>query len=994
MFQLPRSSKSAFALIAFAAFLSSCISLTAPAYAGTTGNITGVVTDTSGKPVADVKVTAASPSQTASTTTDGRGFYTLLNLNPDTYTVSFQKAGYADVAQPGIVVYQDQTVRANQTMTPQLKTIASVTSRGPSNLVQPNQGSDVYNVSEQQISAATNPVGALSTIYNFLAVTPGVTSTIGSQPRIRGGQVTDLGYEFEGIPIQDDIVGFFTSNLSNVGLQNVEVYTGGLAGAGAVHGTGYFNSVLKSGTYPGFASLGIQASSPEANQYLSFEDGGATPDHKYSWYIAFNGVNSQNQYDYGEYTFPGVVFCCDGPGTVKERNWVGNFFYRPDPKNTFQIVATNDDGDFDFNYLLTRSPGQPTPLALSECPGAVSSWTGGQFPNAGFPSTGTFATGGTAPNGQPCPIGLYYSALGSGQGNIWHHLGGLGKIQWNHNLNDHSFFNLRVDENFNQYIFDQPMSDPNIPSLENPGDPYNWAAAIGLPGGCPNYPYTPGTPVQNPAGDPYDQCVWFDGTQSFWGNRRSNIWQAAIDYTNALSDNVTLKAGLSDQYNNNTFDYVATDNFTIVPNGTPSGGLLYPGMYEQSNYPTTEQIGYFDPEFHFGKVMVSPGITYAQRHYAFPADYGYVGDTRTVNGQPVTASDIYSGGYTAKAWDPTINGTYTFDPNNVLTFSYGDTTNFIATAYVYNNSLAQYSGFDAGHSYRDPFIPGTTFAPQQNHAAELMWEHNFGDGITMRVGPFHNSTNNYYAEYNPLLGYFNSGCSANSISTCTPCSAGTAGCVPVQSKSTLLSNNNATEETGVEFGLNRIDNAPRGTSFWLSATYDNYWDTSGDISGAYINFPLPQYLIDQGVKVRAASNPLWNVTALMDYHSNGFHFDPIFSYQGDTFFNTGVVSQPTDSNGNPTGPPYISQPEQIAHGWWTANLMAYKEFGGTRGFTVGFNVQNIFDNVTPIYPCYSGGNGCYPFNGPQSGVSNQTGLIYQNFSQTPRTFYFFAGIKM
>ncbi len=118
----------------------------------------------------------------------------------------------------------------------------------------------MYNVSSQEIAAATNPVNSLSTIYNFLAVTPGVTTPIGSQPRIRGGQVTDLGYEFEGIPIQDDIVGFFTSNLSNVGLQNVEVYTGGLAGAGAVNGTGYFNSVLKSGTYPGFSSLGLQVS--------------------------------------------------------------------------------------------------------------------------------------------------------------------------------------------------------------------------------------------------------------------------------------------------------------------------------------------------------------------------------------------------------------------------------------------------------------------------------------------------------------------------------------------------------------------------------------------------------------------------------------------------------------------------------------------------------------------------------------------------------------
>src|SRR5579872_5752340 len=971
-----------------------CMGLMIPqaAYAGTTGNITGTVTDTSGKPIADVSVTAASPSQSASATTDAHGFYSLVNLTPDTYTVSFQKSGYSTISVPGVVVYQDQTATENRTMTPELKTIASVSAKGPSNLVQPNQGSDVYNVSSQEIAAATNPVNSLSTIYNFLAVTPGVTTPIGSQPRIRGGQVTDLGYEFEGIPIQDDIVGFFTSNLSNVGLQNVEVYTGGLAGAGAVNGTGYFNSVLKSGTYPGFSSLGLQVSSPEANQYLSFEDGGATPDHRYSWYVAFNGVNSTNQYDYGEYTFPGVVFCCDGPGTVKERNWVGNFFYRPNAKNTIQVVATNDLGEFDFSYLLTRSPGEPLPLAYSPCPGAVSSWSpaagGGNFPNGtdnGF-TTGTFATGGTAANGQPCPLGLQWSPLKSGQGNFWHHYGGLGKIQWNHDFNDHSFLNFRVDDNYNEYIFDQPMSDPNIPSLENPGDPYAWNGAIGT-GGCPTYPYTAGTPVQAPGGDPFDQCAWVDGAESTWDNRRSNIWQVGADYTNAVNDHFTIKAGVSDQFNDNLLNYYATDAFLIVPNGTPTGEAVWPGIHEISDVNTTEPLAYFDPEFHVGKWMINPGITYAQRHYAFPADNGYIG--QPTNQGTVTAGDIYSGGWTAKAWDPTLNGTYTFSPKDVLSFSAGSTTNFIGSAYIYTNSAVLYSGFDAGRDPRDPFVPGTTFEPQQNFSSELMWSHDFGDGVTMRVGPYHNFTHNYYAEYTPFLGYFVGGCTSNTTTGCTPCTIGTANCTAAFSKNSILSNNNATEDTGVELGVNRVNNAPKGTSFWLSLTYDNYWDTSGDISGAYINFPLPQNIIDKGIKVRALSNPLWNFTGLVDYHSNGFHFDPIVSYQGDTFFNTGTVTYPK------VGEPYISANEQIAHGWWTANLMAYKEFGTTKQFVLGFNVQNLFDNTMDIYPCTSDGTGCSPFDGPQSGVIDTPGtLIYQNYSQTPRTFYFFAGVKM
>ncbi|HET7815301.1 MAG TPA: hypothetical protein VFL13_13125, partial [Candidatus Baltobacteraceae bacterium] len=94
------------------------------------------------------------------------------------------------------------------------------------------------------MTAATNPVGTHETIYQWLAVTPGVTGgAFPAQPRIRGGQVTDLGYEFEGVPIQDRITGFFTTNLSNVGMSNVEVYTGGLPASGSLNGTGFFNTV-------------------------------------------------------------------------------------------------------------------------------------------------------------------------------------------------------------------------------------------------------------------------------------------------------------------------------------------------------------------------------------------------------------------------------------------------------------------------------------------------------------------------------------------------------------------------------------------------------------------------------------------------------------------------------------------------------------------------------------------------------------------------------
>lgn len=922
------------------------------ARAGTTGNITGTVTDAkTGAPVADVQVTAAAPSQTATATTNARGFYSLVNLTPDTYTISFQKTGYQPISQPGVTVLQDQTNTVNQSLQTELKTIATVHAAGASNLVKSNQGSNVYTVTGEQLNAATNPGNLHETLYQYLAVTPGVTGTgFPSQPRVRGGQVTDLGYEFEGIPIQDRITGFFTSNLANIGVSNIEIYTGGLPASGSTNGTGYFNSVLKTGSYPGFTNLFVQATSPEMNHFITFERGGGSPDRKFTYYVGFDYVESQNEYGYGEHTYQNVLYQgFNGPGPVKTRDWVSNFIYRPNQNNALQFVLTNSLGEFNFNYLLKKPSGQPPALAFQPCPGAVNAPID---PNTQAPTTFTGGIGGTAPNGQPCPQGLYFTAIPNGGGNIWHHYGGLGKLQWNHNLNEHSFFNLSFAENFNQYIFDQPWGDPNNPDLQNPGGPYDWAGVLGST--CPTYPYAAGTPVQNPAGDPLDLCAWLDGfAESFWGDRRSNMWIGNFTYTNQLSQSIGLKAGISHERDNNIFNYFVTNFFN---GGTPGSPATWPDNYLHSIYPTTEDTVWASTDLRIGHFLLTPGLAYAQEHYGYP-----------------------NGGKTQHIINPTFNGTYTFDPNNVVRFSYGNTSSFVGAGYVYRESSGTYNPDKAGFS----------FDPQQNHSADLMFEHQFGNNTSLRIGPWYNKTTNYFEQFTPVT-YTNG--------------------VPSFGKP-VLSNAQAHNAFGMEFGLNHIDTRPMGISYWLSGTYDNYWTTSTSLAGSFVNSPLPQNIIDQGVFVRAQGNPLVSGTLLADFHSNRFHLDPLIYYQTQSFYNIGVISQCTTwvtsssttcsaHGGTFTSSPFIAQPEQIAGGYFKVKLTGYEELGPNRNFYLGFTVDNLTDNRNDVTPCNSGGTGCFPFNGPFSGVNTPVGnatnpvYIYQDYTQTPRLFYVFAGVKM
>ncbi len=82
----------------------------ARAEAGTLGAIGGVVTDAkSGAPIAGAHVKISSPSQVVTVTTDARGHYIAFTLQPDDYTLTAEKDGYATRTLSGYSVNADQT---------------------------------------------------------------------------------------------------------------------------------------------------------------------------------------------------------------------------------------------------------------------------------------------------------------------------------------------------------------------------------------------------------------------------------------------------------------------------------------------------------------------------------------------------------------------------------------------------------------------------------------------------------------------------------------------------------------------------------------------------------------------------------------------------------------------------------------------------------------------------------------------------------------------
>ena len=880
---------------------------------GTTGTITGTVSDAeTGARLAGVRVTAVSPTATRATVTNSAGFYSLQALLPDSYTVSFVAEGYDPASTEGVFVNQDQTAVVDRKLNKTVKSLGRVQTRALSNLLQPHTGTNAYNVNGEQLAAASGGDSLHKTLYEYTATVPGLVPIGGgfpAEPSIHGGQDTDNGYEYDGIPIAERILGFFTTNLSNTGIGNLEVYTGGLYAGAAANGTGVINSVVKSGRYPGFGTIAVGLTTPYFNHKLTLEVGGAGANGRFSYYAGFSGVNSENGYNYSENTYPNLTYGGGGvsstnAGPVMTRDVVTNFHFKPSPSNDIQFMLENSLYDQVNSYLLYRGVAGAPLLQVLPCAGAQADATN---------TNGNYGMGGVAPNGQACPAGLYWNALPNGGGVYTKHYGGLGKIQWNHVIGENSSIAVRLAENFNQYLFDQILSDPN-----NPGPP-----ETPLQAGCPPLPYQSGTPVQVGSG-----YICTHNSGDYYQDRNSRMYLAAIDYTTTPSANLSVKAGVGQEYDQNYRGVFNVSSFD--PNTGRWPGMAYWGSV--ADIPTHIPYIYAQASINAGHFTLEPGARYQRESYGlplFPSGNGFAGST---------------GSYSVGAWIPTFAGTYRMGLNDVVRFSWGDMSSFIGTAYVW-----RISGTNTTPTFYNPNQPGAAVAPQINHSADMMWEHQFGPNTSLRLGPWMRRTSNYFEEYNPITGFDANG-------------------DPIFSKQDVPTNGLKISAFGVEFGLNHEDPRPTGASVWLSGSYDNYWTTATSGNSGYYNFPLPSNLVNQGIYVRNSNVPLFGGTFLADLHAGGFHVLPLLYYSFDSFYNIAALQQCSATPGAGCGT-QISQPEGVGSGYFILNTTISKDFGN--GFTVGIRGTNLTNNLQGTTPCQvdSTGTGCYPYDGLQSGVT-------------------------
>lgn len=893
-------------------------SLAVPTLADTTtGNISGTVT-ANGQPVANVSVTAVAPAGRATSRTDAKGFFSLVGLSPDTYSVIFTAPTYGDVTVNGVTVNATQTTSVNQVLQTRLKSIGSTTSRATGvSAFQPQQPTDTYSINAAQIQTALGkPHGTSET--SLLVSLPGATFDSSGYPVIRGGRENEEGFQFEGIDYTDAFTSQFVNGLNLNGVQSFQLTPGAGDASVGNAGTGQINITVKRGSRPAFGSAEQDIGTPSFNHQFAAEYGFATPNGRISDYFSFTGQG--NGYTYGNHL--NNLEEIGRPSSTyyrKVRDFINNavFKFGKDNSQSVQLLYQNqantfytganfpdpgwrtNDPVFDFyanfytglsksaidqivgyEYGQTslvgsrgrplRTENQPNETMKLQYSNAIDAST---FFTAKFYKVNATAIFDIPYNNSaaygPGSVGDTYSMQGGQRTGVAvdltkqlgtkHLLGFGGRYEFLHPIDSYNSSTL----GFFDYVFGGAGSGANTFS-----EVYDF-----LPSNNPSC-------VSLVAAFGINPCGYLNGSQTFLGGNTTNYFPGGVPRLPNYDQSPTA--------NRHDYAYYISDQFQATDKLKINLGLRVDG--------TKYEI----PGLTDGAYLPASGNGYSSAYY-LPTAVKF-----DAAGNPIASGDVLTdpGNATRRpsALQPRFGLAYQFTPRDAVTFSYGRSVQLPAIAFVDNRTpSAAYAPFNsipanaavcgptgdrACRSYGDQLfwenqntsagIPVTAAKATTFLNLDASYQHDFGRGLSVKMTPFYRRGYDVTA----LVA-------TQKIINGVP--VADANGTPVLNPS-VTTNLGISRTTGLEFYLTKT--AAYGLSGSLSMTYINEFSNVVPTTGGEDFFPsIPPPSLALGNQYRVGFLSPFNAVASVQYKwHNGFRINPIVNYDHGYPYGSGLLT--------------------------------------------------------------------------------------------------------
>jgi outer membrane receptor for ferrienterochelin and colicin len=339
-------------------------------YAGTTGKLTGKVTDKkTGEALPFVSIILE--GTTIGTQTDLDGKYTIINIPPGVYKVRYQYVGYQTTVVEKVQISIDLTTTQDAKLSDATVEMQAIVVQGETTRIQKDITSSQAKVTSEEIKNL--PV---TEINDVLQLQSGVTKDANGDFHIRGGRSTEIAYWVNGISITDAYDNSRGIAIDNSSVQELQVISGTFNAEYGQALSGIVNTVTKEGgqSYKGYAKfyagdhfsnftdyfVGLNKFHPVRNYNFQGSISGPIPMTNDKLTIFANArYNYDNGYLYGIRRF--TTIGGQGDSAIVPMNWSKNYIgqanlsYFASSKLKFNaefLYSKEDYRDYNHSYKL------------------------------------------------------------------------------------------------------------------------------------------------------------------------------------------------------------------------------------------------------------------------------------------------------------------------------------------------------------------------------------------------------------------------------------------------------------------------------------------------------------------------------------------------------------------------------------------------------------------------------------------------------------------
>lgn len=263
------------------------LALASTAWGVTTGVLSGRTTDAeTGQPLSGVNIEVLGTD--LATTTDTQGRYVITNVPPGPARVKASLVGYADKVISEVTIVQDQTVTADFALEKTVVKVAGAEAEvtAPRVSLKNQVTATSYTVTSKQELMVRGQPNDLYQYPGLIFGEPGAVPDATGYPHIRGARDDQVGYMLEGIPITEPNNNVFATNIVTVGLDRLELYTGGYPAQYGGFVGGIVNEVVKRGDQVRGGFVDASMGTPWNYRDNIFEIGRV--DGRWNWYYQSN----------------------------------------------------------------------------------------------------------------------------------------------------------------------------------------------------------------------------------------------------------------------------------------------------------------------------------------------------------------------------------------------------------------------------------------------------------------------------------------------------------------------------------------------------------------------------------------------------------------------------------------------------------------------------------------------------------------------------------